>query len=106
MKNKYVREIRHIVANYSLKKNATAYHIDPKSLTFKIISDLIKRNWIESKYVSGQFLFVGPADILKKTFRTGDIESKISAVPALKRNLIRNERAENLRFKFPEIIAA
>ena len=106
MKNKYVREIRHIVANYSLKNSATAFRIDPKSLTFKIISDLIKRNWVEPKYVNGQFLFISPKEILIKAFSNIKTENRITPVPVLNRNLIRNDRTENLRFKFPEVIAA
>jgi hypothetical protein len=106
MINKYVREIRHIIANYSLRNNATAYHIDSRSLTFKIIRDLIRRNWIEPKYVNGQFLFVSPADILKKVFRTSEIKNKVSAVPVLSKKFIWKNHTENYHVKSPVVIAA
>jgi len=106
MKNKYVREIRRIVANNSLRNKPTGYSIDSKSLIFKIICDLIRRNLIVCNKSDGQFLFVSPADILKTYFRKSETENRITPVPALNRNLIGNDRTENLRFKFPVIIAA
>lgn len=103
MKKIYVREIRHIVANYSLTKKATGYRINSKSIVTKIIRDMIKRNWIECKNIDGQFMFVSPSKILITAVRT---EDKISATPALQRNLNWNSRTQNSYYESPATVAA
>jgi hypothetical protein len=105
MKNVYRREIRHIIANYSIRKNATAYRINSKSMIFGIIKDMIRRNWIEGKYINGQFLYVGPSDMLKTTLRLNGSINKTETIPALDRNLIWNNIARDSRFKATGIVA-
>ncbi|MGD0710826.1 MAG: hypothetical protein ABR968_06550 [Bacteroidales bacterium] len=75
MKKNYVREIRRIVANYSLRKTATGYNVGSRSTISNTIRDLIKLNWIDCKYINGRFLFVGPSHGLKAFLSTGETEN-------------------------------
>jgi hypothetical protein len=61
MKNIYMREMRHIVANHAIKNQSTAYCIRSKSISFKIVRKLIRHNWIECKSTDGPFVFVRPS---------------------------------------------
>jgi hypothetical protein len=106
MKNKYVREIRHIVANYSLRNSATGYHIDSRSLTYKIVRDLIRRNLVQCNKIDGQFLFVSPAESMKKAFRNIKTENQTTQVTELNNNLIWKSHTENSQVNSPVIIAA
>jgi hypothetical protein len=104
MKKNYGREIRRIIANYSLRKNATGYNITSNPIILKIIRDLINLNWIDCKYFDGRFLFVSPSDSLKVVIKTGETENKISTILAIKKNLILNMHNRNFKFISPEII--
>jgi hypothetical protein len=106
MKKRYVREIKHIYANYSLRKNATGYNINSKSIISKIIRDLIKLNWVDCKCCDGQFLFVTPSNNMKEILRKSETENKATMVLSLNKNLILNNNTLNLKFKSPAIIAA
>jgi len=106
MKNRYVREIKRIATNFSLRNKPTGYNIDPKSLIFQIICDLKRRNLIEYKKIDGQFLFVSPTDSLETFFRKDETENKISPVPVLNKNLTWKNHTENYHIKSPAIIAA
>jgi hypothetical protein len=106
MKNKYVREIRHIVANYSLTNSSTGYHIDSRSLTYKIVRDLIKRNLVECNKIDGQFLFVSPGDSMKIAFGNVKTENQTPPIPELNSNLIWKSHTENNQVNLPVIIAA
>jgi len=88
MKKTYGREIRRIIANYSLRKNATGYNIGSNPVILNIIRDLIRLNWIDCKYFDGQFMFVSPSSSLKIVMRTVETENKISTIIALKKDFI------------------
>jgi hypothetical protein len=75
MKKNYGREIRRIIANYSLRKIATGYNIRSSPISLKIIRDLINLNWIDCKYINGRFLFVSPSHGLKAFLRSGGTEN-------------------------------
>ena len=57
-----MREMRHIVANHSIKNTSTAYCIRSKSVSFKIVRKLIRHDWIECKSKDGPFVFVRPTE--------------------------------------------
>jgi len=75
MKKHYAREMRRIVANYSLRKIATGYNVGSRSKISDTVRDLIKLNWIDCKYINGRFLFVSPSHGLKAFLSTGNIEN-------------------------------
>jgi hypothetical protein len=106
MKKIYIREIRHIIANYSLRNKATGYCYKSKSVIFKIIRNLVKHNWIECINIDGLFLFVIPSKTLIVSFGKFEIENKKSNVPALHRKMIWTNHEQNSYNKIPEIIAA
>ena len=60
MKAIYAREIRHIIANFTLKSQSTGYRKDSKSVILKSIHKMIKWKWVECKDIQGQFMFVTP----------------------------------------------
>ena len=78
MKKNYAREMRRIVANYSLRKTATGYNVGSRSKISKTIRDMIKLNWIDCKYINGRFLFVSPSHGLKAFLGSADIEIKVT----------------------------
>jgi len=82
MKNKYVREIRRIVANYSIGNSISIYQIDITSITYKIVRDLIRRNLIKCKKIEGRSLFVIPTNISKTFFKKGVTKNIISPLIA------------------------
>jgi len=96
MKNKYVREMRHIIANYSLKNSATGYYINSKSIIYKIICDLLKRDLVECEKIDKQFLFVSPSKKLITLFSKTVIENKAASTPDIRRNMIINNSVLNL----------
>lgn len=106
MKKIYLREIRHIVANHSLKNKFTGYCLRSKSISFKIIQKLIKQNWIECKIIDGGFMFVCPTKKLITVFGTIGIKNKPSVIPAIHTNMIWNNSAQNSHYKSVEIAAA
>ena len=61
MKTTRIREMKHIAANYSIRKKATGYRIDSYSLTITAIYDLLRRKLIKTIRKRGHFLFVIPA---------------------------------------------
>jgi hypothetical protein len=104
MEKIYKREIRHIVANYSIKNNATAYRIDSRSIVFGIIKDMIRRNWIEAKHIDRQFLFVGPSNTLKSRLKLIGTINKPVPVHTLELNLIWKNSNEVTSFKSKGIV--
>lgn len=105
MKKLYKREIRHIVANYSIRNNATAYRIDSKSVIFGIIRDMIRRNWIVGKHIDGQFLYVSPSNMVKTILASNKLNNKTETTPALNGNLIWNKSTRDSCFKTSGIVA-
>src|SRR5674476_706787 len=99
MKTIYLREIRHIVANHSLRNQATGYRRDSKSITVKSIQNLIKSNWLECKNNDGPFLFVIPSKKLITAFGIIAIENKMSAIPELNKSLTEKKTAQDFSFK-------
>ena len=75
MKKHYAREMRPIVANYSLRKIATGYNVGSRSKISDTVRDLIKLNWIDCKYINGRFLFVSPSHGLKTFLGSGETEN-------------------------------
>jgi hypothetical protein len=106
MKNRYVREIRRIATNFSLRNAPTGYNIDSKSLIFKIICDLKKRKLVVYNKIDGQFLFVSPTDTLKTFFKKDETKNKIVPVPILNKNLVWKNHTENYSINSPAIVAA
>ncbi|MFH0865332.1 MAG: hypothetical protein V1904_04010 [Bacteroidota bacterium] len=85
MKKICIREIRHIIANQSLSNRATAYRINSKSISTRMILKLIKLKWIECKNIDGQFMFVSPSKKLATIFDAYVTEGRIHAITALTR---------------------
>jgi len=104
MKTNYVREIKRIVANYSLRKKATGYNINSRSSISKIIQDFIKFNWIDGKYYDGRFLFVSPSNNLKEALRKDETNNRPSSILALKKYLTGNRSVQDLHIKLQETI--
>jgi hypothetical protein len=105
MKKIYKREIRHIVANYSIRNNATAYRLNSKSAVIGIIRDMIRLNWIEGNYISGQFLYVSPSKVLKTKLSSYKPINNTETTPAVEGNLIWSKSTPDTRFKTPLIEA-
>ena len=60
MEASHLREIKHIVANYSTRKTPSGYRRDSTSVTHKAILDLMKWRLIECEYTNGNYIFVRP----------------------------------------------
>lgn len=106
MKNIYLREIRHIIANHLFSNKATGYRIESESMKFKIIRDMIKHNWIEGITIDGPFLFVSPSKQLITVFGPLGIINKPSVIPSIKRSRIWNSRVQNSNFNPIEMATA
>ena len=106
MKKIYLREIRHIVANYSLKNKFTGYCLKSKSVSFKIIQKLIKQNWVKSEIIDGGFMFVRPTKKLITAYGPIGIINKPLVVPEVKKNWIWNSRVQNSSYKPVKIAVA
>ncbi len=105
MKKIYLKEVRHIVANYLLSNKATGYRINSKSIVTKIICDMINRNWIECKNIDGQFMYVYPSVKLTTVFAPVGITNKECAVQVLKTDLLWNNLSHNSKCRPVEIAA-
>jgi hypothetical protein len=105
MKKIYLREIRHIVANYSLKNKFTGDCLKSKSLSFKIIQKLIKQKLIECKIIDDGFMFVSPTQKLITAYGPIGIINKPAVMPELKKNWIWNSHTENNLVNSPVIAA-
>jgi len=68
MKTSYNREIRHIIANFSIKRVATGYRLGSKSETINTLQNLLKWNWVECDYIEGYYVFVKPTTKLISLF--------------------------------------
>jgi hypothetical protein len=67
MKITCVRELRHIVANFSLRNESSPYLISSGSLTSQAIHILLLNHMIECDSIYGPFLWVKPnAKLLSK----------------------------------------
>lgn len=60
MKKIYFREMRHIVANYTIAKNPTGYRSNSISATTKAVRNMIKWRWVEGTVSKDHFMFVVP----------------------------------------------
>jgi hypothetical protein len=60
MKTTCIRELRHIVANFSIRREATAYLVNTGSLTSQAIHILLKNHLIKCNMIEGPFLWVIP----------------------------------------------
>ena len=58
------RELKHIVANFSLRKKASGYRMDSGSTTIYAIYDLFKQHLIKCIKVNGPYLYVVPTKYL------------------------------------------
>jgi len=105
MKNKYFREIRHIVANYSIRNSSTGYPINSKSGTYRIIHDLVRHHLVECNKIEGHFLFVRPTPKLITLFKVTRVENKTFPVPSIDRDMARNNSILNLNPLSPVIVA-
>jgi hypothetical protein len=54
------RELKHIVANFSFRKKASAYRMDLQSDTNKALCDLIRMKIIEPVDIKGFFVYLRP----------------------------------------------
>jgi len=106
METLYLREIKHIIANFYIRNKSTAYSFEPKSEKIKIICDMIKRNWIERKKTNGQFLFVRPSEKLKLALLHISPDIKTPHVPVLTMNLKWNNSAQKSHILAPKNVAA
>jgi len=107
METLYLREIKHIIANFYIRNKSTAYRFEPKSNKIKIICDMIKLNWIEHKMSDGQFLLVRPSEKLKLAILNISPDVKAPRIPVLKMNLKWNHTAQNSQIlKAPGTVAA
>lgn len=61
MKPMHLRELRHIVANFSKRNVPTAYRFDSGSDTSKAVYELIKRNLVKLVRINNYFFFISPA---------------------------------------------
>jgi hypothetical protein len=105
MKNIYLREIRHIVANHSLRNKSTAYCFKSKSIVFKIIRQLIKQKLLECINTDGPFLFVRPSEKLIAVFGTVGIVHKTSKVSTSQSHLNLSNSLHNSHYTHAGIIA-
>jgi len=69
-----LRELKHIVGNYSSKKKASGYRIDTYSDVTNAVFELAKRKIIEPVGTQGSFIYMRPAK---------DIFSKLSPIEKL-----------------------
>lgn len=106
MRKIYQREIRHIVANHSLRNKSTAYCFRSKSIVFRLILKLIKYNWIECENIKGPFLFVRPSEKLIKIYEVVEINDKIFVGQSSNSYLNRNASTNNSHCISTEIAAA
>lgn len=60
MKMTCTRELRHIIANFSIRNKATAYLVGTGSLTSQAIHILLKNHKIACDKIDGPFLWVIP----------------------------------------------
>ena len=70
MTNTRKREMKHILANFSLRKKATGYRMDTDSSTVETVLELFRDKLIRCTKVSWPFMFVIP------TIHIQDIELK------------------------------
>jgi hypothetical protein len=68
MRKIYLREIRHIVANYANANKSTGYYMKSKSFVAILIYKMIKNKLVECINIEGQFMFVRPSKRLIKAF--------------------------------------
>lgn len=87
MKKKYLREIKRIIANHSLRNRSTGYFFKSKSAIFGIIRKLIKQNLVECKNIDGGFMFVCPTKKLLTTFGPIGIINKLVSDSGFKKEL-------------------
>jgi len=106
MKKIYLREIRHIVANHSLRNQATAYCRNSKSVAVRSVNNLIKHSWLICDDSDGPFLFVSPSKKLVKAYGFEGTNNKKSAIPVLQGNLMMNEPAKDFSVKYAGFVAA
>ena len=55
-----LRELKHIVSNFSIRKKASGYRIDSKSFTNKALHDLIDTKLIEPVDIDEFFIYLRP----------------------------------------------
>jgi len=55
-----LRELKHIVANFSIRKKASAYRIDAPSGISEALCDLVKMKIVEPVYTNGFYVFFRP----------------------------------------------
>jgi hypothetical protein len=55
-----LRELKHIVANFSFRKKASGYRIESQSVISKALYELVKRNVIEPAGTKGFFIYMRP----------------------------------------------
>ena len=79
MKDLYYREIRHIVANYSISNRATGYPENSKSVTADVIRKLIKLKIVENVSVKNNFMFVLPTKSFLIKIQTKVFTAKTTA---------------------------
>lgn len=60
MEKIYNRELRHIIANFSLRNKGVGYNMDSNSATHSVIEKLLKLELIEREETVGRFMFVRP----------------------------------------------
>jgi hypothetical protein len=60
MKTTSLREMHHIVNNFSMRNKASSYRMDTGSMTMLVIYDLIRKKLVRCINVSGAFLYVIP----------------------------------------------
>jgi len=56
-----LRELKHIVANFSVRKKASGYRIDAPSGINNALRDLVNMKLIEPVYSKGFFIYLRPA---------------------------------------------
>jgi|GEM_PF-1164032 len=105
MKKIYIREIRHIIANHTIKNKSTAYCFKSKSIIFFVIRKLIKHNLIECKNIDGPFLFVRPTEKLINIFGAVEINDTTPTIQASYVFSNRNTLTQNSHFNLAEISA-
>jgi hypothetical protein len=84
-----LRELKHIVGNYSIGKKASGYRIDTYSDITNAVFELAKRKIIEPVGTQGSFIYMRPAK---------DIFSKLSPIEKLQLQ-IPNENMADLSFE-------
>ena len=79
-----LRELRHIIAYFSLRKKAPGYRIDSPSDINKAVYDLVNREIVKAVEREGPFVYLRPANDIFQKLSAEDklqLEDPIENVP-------------------------